>query len=177
VFYALRSFLAAQDLCIFYVQGAAFSIRAVASAQGANLRESSTHKCVFKEFRRLFPSHILLSQEIGALEPLEWLTLRRETANYRQARFAEPTVPPHMLSMESVGVRQALNRYVQDTSDVYTFDEDHAIAAFPLKVLRETKTVLAGAGSVAMDNDDIQLLRARLRDNTGPLIQVSAALT
>ncbi len=176
VFYALRAFLACQGLCIFYLQHTAFSMKAVVGGQGINLKESSTHKCVFKEFNRLFPNSILLSQQIGGESPLEWLVERRETSNYRLSRFTEPEIPAHLLSLESIGMRKLLNTYLLDAADTYTFDEDYAIAAFPLRVLRETKLVLSSSGLATLRNEDAELIRSHIRDASGPIPQVSSAI-
>jgi hypothetical protein len=75
VFYSLRGILALQGYCVYYFGRSPFILEALA---GKTFRKpvggrkaTTTHGAVLRGFRSAFPSHYLVSQQIGAEDPLE----------------------------------------------------------------------------------------------------------
>jgi len=95
-------------------------------------------------FRAHHQNHWLLSQQIAGLDPLQWLMDKREDANYR-SQFSEPTTPDYMRKLFESGPRRLIAEYVADDDGIYVFDPDHAILAYPLRVLTYCRQALATA--------------------------------
>ena len=104
--------------------------------------------------------------------PLDWLRERREEANYNNSRPSEPQAPPHFRFVASKGVRKTTLAYLSGTWDVYVFDPDHAMLAFPLLFWRDilVRSRTAGLGDVVIS--ELEFLRQVLRDENGPLAEV-----
>jgi hypothetical protein len=94
---------------------------------------------------------------------------RREEANYRNAKFWEPTIPKHFEKIVAAGVRRAINMYLSDTTEFYLFDPDYAMLAYPLSTLKYAFQKLDTFIDVALSNDDIRYLRQLFRDQDGPI--------
>src|SRR5579863_665081 len=166
VFYALRCELALNGICIFYVKASPFTLRAIPGAFPKIERES-THKTVLATFEREFGAGALLSQNIGLDSPLRWLMERREEANYKVACFPDPTAPRHFEEVEKNGLRSVLSTYIEDKSHVYTFDPDHAMLAYPTKVLLSVGQSIASA-SLSLSPIERSYLKKVARDSSGP---------
>jgi hypothetical protein len=85
VFYALRGLLALSGCCIFYLGNSPFYIEAL-SGQNAERppggrRSATTHGAVLESFKKRLSSHSILSQDIEGMNPLDWLSARRVSAN------------------------------------------------------------------------------------------------
>ncbi len=115
------------------------------------------------------PAHLLLTQDIDAVKPLSWLMDKRENVNYKDARFIEPQVPKYFEKIEMIGVRQAIPQYLDDPSNLYTFDPEHAILAFPLQALKDALMGLYSRGVDASSVGDIKFLKTLFADNNGPI--------
>jgi uncharacterized protein (UPF0332 family) len=137
VFYALRARLALSGICLFYIGSKPYSI-CVQTGEAAHKEEGQTHKIVIKLFQRHTLDSVLLSQQIGIEEPLAWLMRLREEANYKISRFLEPKVPDHFEWLSKVGIRQACETYLADKTYMYVFDPDHAVLAYPLRLLERS---------------------------------------
>lgn len=145
VFYALRAHLGFHKICLFYVGNKAFSID-LNTETNARKEKGTTHKAVLDLFKRKFPDHILLTQDIDQQHPFEWLTSLREVANYKQPKFCEPDVPEHFSKIESLCLESALHSYIKDDEYLLTFDHEHACVAYPLKLLKLILTDLVTRG-------------------------------
>jgi hypothetical protein len=173
VFYALRAYLAINRVCIFYVGSSSLWVDALPGAAPALTREN-THKSVLRVFEAKVPS-TLLSQQIGSDPPLEWLMARREQANYGTACFPDPEPPDHFKLLEAHGLRQLLSSYVADKSNAYTFDADHAMLAFPVKVIGEVRNLISSA-MLFLAAEETAHLKQVCRDASGPLTQLTGAM-
>jgi hypothetical protein len=115
------------------------------------------------------PGSLLLSQTIGTEDPFEWLTARREFANYKLARFSEPTAPTHFATVEKHGVRRLIRDYVVDDTHLFTFDPDHAMLSFPIETTKLAIAALNGASTLELTPDDIGFLANQCFDRKGPI--------
>lgn len=170
VFYALRADLALRGFCIFYVRSSSLWVEASAGAIPALTREN-THKSVLRVFQSNITGSTLLSQTIGTDPPLEWLMSKREQANYGTACFPDPEAPDHFQQLGKYGVRQLVSTYVADKSDAYTFDPDHAMLAYPIRVVGEVHDTMSRA-SLQLTSEETAHLRQVCRDASGPLTQL-----
>jgi len=165
VFYALRCLLALRSHCIYYVNEKPFTCCGIAGSLSAACK-GTTHKVVLSLFGQVFAGDPLLSQPIGGEPALEWLMNRREDANYKQGRFADPTAPDHFLKVTQLGFRRAINAYLKEASSLYVFDPDHAMIAFPLAALLRARTGLK-TQNLQLDLDSGRFLSALGRDKSG----------
>ncbi len=169
-FYAARFILGAKDICFFYVGGSPYSIDSVAGAIPRKL-SGTTHGVVLDQFAQRQPYPVLLSQQIGGIKPLDWLRTRREEANYGKPKFVEPGTPTHFTSVVTQGVRRSLQAYLDDNGYLYAFDEDHAMVAYPIELLKRTITDLNAMGSVGVDlvQADRDYVASLYKDARGPM--------
>lgn len=171
-FYALRALLALNSVCIFYVGTKPYSME-VRPGQAATKRDGQTHKVVLNEFKNRNIEPFLLSQQIDLEDPLEWLMERREEANYKNARFCEPNIPPHFKKIVDFGLRQSLKEYILDNSGLYVFDPDHAILAYPLKTLQILYAKIVSPGGFTFRDDEVSYLCQLFSDQHGPIPEMS----
>jgi hypothetical protein len=170
-FYAIRAFLALDNICIFYVKTKPYAIK-VNPGSSPQKREGQTHKIILKEFRNRNPEHFLLSQEIDFEDPLIWLMNKREEANYKAAKFCEPDIPKHFQQIIKFSLRKAIKEYLLDSSSLYTFDADHAILAYPLKTIQLVYEKTLTTNNFCFKNDEIKYLRKLFRDKNGPIPEI-----
>jgi hypothetical protein len=126
----------------------------------------TTHKAVLNLFGEAFAGDQLLSQPIAGEPALEWLTSRREEANYKQGRFLDPDVPAHFVQVTQLGFRRAINAYLAEPSLLYVFDADHAMVAFPLATLMRVRAELRSQ-NLQVDTKGSKFLSALGRDKRG----------
>jgi hypothetical protein len=167
-FYAFRALLALNKICIFYVGRKPYALE-VKAGKAPRKKDGPTHKVVLEEFRSWNSGHFLLSQQIGLSDPLEWLMEKREDANYKQAKFCEPEVPNHFKRIIDSGLRQSIQEYLSDTSGIYTFDPDHSMIAYPLKVLDFLYKEVYASGDFSLRKEDIIYLCNLFKDKKGPI--------
>jgi len=173
VFYALRSRLALAGECIFYDGTKPRHINIVSGTSISNLN-GTTHKCVLKKFASTFPYDIFLSQDIAACNPLEWLTDKREGVNYKTSRFSEPIAPDYMAYAATTDMRQMLSAYLSD--DIYIHSADHAIVAFPFRLLIHLREQFLNQGLNPLMQSEIDFLAEIVRDRTGAITALSSLL-
>lgn len=171
VFYFLRSALACKKIAIFYEGTKPYSWKADPGKSPKKL-SGQTHKAVLSAFSSEFPSSSILSQEIGGCSPLEWLMKLRESANYTNARFDEPSTPAHFKMIDRIGCRKAIAAYMADSTSLYSFDEDHAALAYPIEVfkyvLRESAPLIFSDNYEA----DRKYLGSLFTDSNGPMSDI-----
>jgi hypothetical protein len=66
-------------------------------------------------------------------------------------------------------IRNLLNAYMNDAVDEFTFDADHAVLSFPLKMLRVVGGELKQAGCTSVNDERKGLLDSIARDRSGPI--------
>lgn len=161
IFYACRAYLAACNICLFYVGRSSYSVDLGASApprsQGGN-----THKAVLELFRTNCPGNVFLTQEIEMQDPFEWFTYKREYCNYKQPKFCEPNIPAHFEKLDSLGTDVCLNVYYNDHNNYLAFDEDHAIIAYPFGILLNTIDKFVQVG-LEFDEPELRHLRSMIQ--------------
>jgi hypothetical protein len=179
VFYALRSYLAFNDVCVFYSGSSpkwaiATPGKLPQNAPKPNGQKGSnnTHKVIMNLFEHRFPRHVLLSQEIEGIQPLHWLQTKREEVNYRLAKFSEPACPSCFKQVQRVGIRRLISSYVNDETFIYTFDPDHALLAYPIEVVKQLQLVANAGNFVAVHDSDRVYLRDCLSDSYGPIGEI-----
>jgi uncharacterized protein (UPF0332 family) len=166
-FYALRAILALRNICIFYDGSSPRIVEATIGSIPQKL-EGTTHKCIIKAYSDRYPSDLLLSQQIDSDPPLNWLMNKREAANYGNAKFSEPNEPEHFKQFIKEGARVSFISYFSDVHDLYTFDKDHSIVAFPLRCIRIAVSETISAG-IKMPDEDVDYLKSTFKDPAGPL--------
>ena len=168
-FYLARALLAVRGACIFYDGRTPFRWLSNAG-QVAKKLKGNTHHVVLDEFKALGFFPLFLGQQIDNLEPLDWLRIRRETANYASPRFTEPDPPDHLERISSMGVRRVAEAYLSDKTRLYVFDSDHAMLAYPIELLKQTIQEINGlVGSQSLNHADRTFLAAICKDAAGPL--------
>lgn len=170
-FYASRAFLALDNICIFYVKNKPYAIE-VTPGSFPQRRDGQTHKIILNEFRNRNTEPSLLSQPIELEDPLKWLMNKREEANYKAAKFCEPDVPEHFQKIINYGLRQAIKEYLLDSSDLYTFDADHAILAYPLKSIQLVYKKMLATNNFYFKDDEVKYLCQLFRDRNGPIPEI-----
>jgi hypothetical protein len=102
---------------------------------------------------------------------------KRETANYRQPRFTEPICGAEFDQVIKDGLRPSINAYLKDPSFSYVFDPDHAMIAYPLRVLTIIGSELTSAGVPLEANpNEEKFIQMNVRDKTGSLSTLLAEL-
>ena len=178
-FYSLRGLLALRGHGIFYVDEKPKIISAAPGNYFRNPTNSEsrggTHGLTIRMFDDQFNNHVLSSQPIGATTASIWMKLRREEVNYGHAKYYELGLPKWMQRVASAGLRRSLNAYISDTRFLYTFDEEHAIMAFPILAIRSLLTDMAAHGRVLGEADLLFLARI-VADQAGPIVEWSRLL-
>jgi uncharacterized protein (UPF0332 family) len=165
-FYSLRAFLALDNICIFYHNRKPYYLE-VESGKSPQKASGTTHKVVLEEFKRLNTNHLLLSQEIDLANPLNWLMEKREESNYKNAKFTEPEIPVHFTKIMQSQIRGAIEAYLTDSDDFYTFDKDHAILAYPLKCIQLVYKKIQLQEQPSFSIDDMNYLCNLFTDTKG----------
>jgi len=166
VFYSLRCLLALKGHCIYYCNDKPFTCSCGVDGAPSVACKGTTHKVVLNLFGDVFAGDRLLSQPIAGEPALEWLTDRREEANYKQGRFLDPDAPAHFIQVTHLGLRRAINAYLTEPSALYVFDADHAMIAFPLAVLLRARAELKSQ-NLQVDTKGSRFLSALGRDKGG----------
>lgn len=170
VFYLTRAMLGINGIGIFYVKRTPYLWTATAGELPCK-RSGTTHAVVLQAFEGFMPGSLLLSQAIGADEPFGWLMAKREEANYKIARFSEPSPPTHFANVERHGVRRLIGNYVADDTHLFTFDPDHAMLAFPIETMKLAFDALRKAGAAGIEPNDTAFLASQCFDRAGPIAE------
>jgi hypothetical protein len=173
VFYALRSRLALGGECVFYEGKSPRTISIVPGSVASGLK-GTTHKCVLGRFSVAYPFDSFLSQEISAIKPLDWFVNHREEVNYIQSRFSEPISPDYLSYAARTGARQMLSSYLSD--DVYIHDPDHAMVAFPFRLLIDLRSRLLNRGLKPLVQSEVNFLATNTRDRNGAITAVASLM-
>ena len=174
VFYALRARLAIAGDCIFYVGPTPHHIAAIAGG-AATKKSGTTHKVVTSVFNSKYQTDYFLSQEVEGLPSLEWLTNKREDANYRMGRFCEPEVPQHFKAFKQDTARKMLTAYSSDS--LYTFDADHAMIAYPFALMSDLRKRAALKNISLLLAPELKFLKVASRDLSGEIVALSQILS
>jgi hypothetical protein len=125
----------------------------------------TTHGCVLERFAVSFSRDFFLSQEIDLTSPLVWLMNRREEVNYRFSRFTEPMTPRYFKFAVAEDLRKLLTTYT--SNDVYVFDPDHAMVAFPFRLMLDVRSRLFSRGIDPLRKEESDFLSQFGADHAG----------
>jgi hypothetical protein len=175
VFYLARASLGLHGTGIIYHNKSPYVWAAIAG-ETPTKRAGTTHKAALNTFKQYRSSSALLSQQIGAEDPFNWLMARRESANYRDAKFCDPGAPSHFKFVENHGVRRLVNDYVADDTHLFTFDPDHAMLAFPIAALKLLQSELEKSPIGKMSQVDSEYLASQAFDIKGPIAELRKLL-
>jgi hypothetical protein len=173
VFYALRSRLALSGECIFYVDQKPRHISISVTSTASKLK-GTTHKCVLDRFATTSSLDFFLSQDIANEPPLNWLVNKREEVNYKLARFSEPVAPSYMAYAATTELRQMLSAYLSD--DIYIHDPDHAIVAFPFRLVVDLRARLLNSGITPLLQAELDFIAEHMRDRAGIITAMNSLL-
>ena len=174
-FYAARCMLALEGKCFFYIKRKPYSV-VIQPGKSPAKERGQTHKIVLKSFEDACSDPLFVSQPIENQSAVEWLMAKREEANYIRAKFTEPTPPRHVGRIMESGVRLAISAYLASGSESLMFDPDHAILAYPLRLVRWTISEIKRSGNWAVSPEEKKYLMALFRDKKGPLPQLNSML-
>lgn len=107
------------------------------------------HMAAISLFKRFFlNTDFLQSNNINDSNPYEWLRHQRENVNYRYRTFFEPDIPTIWETISQAcdenGIDFWLKKYIAD--NIYSFLEDHAVLALPIRRLILTHSDLISNG-------------------------------
>jgi hypothetical protein len=170
LFYLLRNILAEHGIVLFYDGKKPFSWSCKAGQMPVK-RDGPTHKAVLSTFSDVCPNSILISQPIDRYAALDWMTHRREEANYTNAKFTEPLPPAHFLKVSQEGVRRSTSAYSKDDSFLYAFDPEHAILALPIEALKKALSLVSAKGE-GVAEEERRYLAGLYFDKAGPLSEI-----
>ncbi|QMS91011.1 hypothetical protein HUN01_26765 [Nostoc edaphicum CCNP1411] len=163
------------NICIFYIGKKPYLIE-VQAGKCPQKRDGQTHKVVLDEFSKRNTEPSLLSQLIDLEKPLNWLMIKREDANYKIAKFYEPNIPEHFKKIVEFGVRKSIKEYLLDKSDLYLFDQDHAILAYPLRSIQLVYKKIKATGNFQLQDDELHYLCQLFNDKNGPIPEIHKML-
>jgi len=169
VFYLARASLGLHGVGIIYPVKRTPYCWVASSGKTPIKRSGNTHKAVLAAFQDYRQSSVLLSQLIGTAEPFDWLMGIRESVNYRTPKFCEPGAPAHFKFIERHGVRRIVSEYVSDNTNLFAFDPDHAMLAYPIAGFKLLLGELEASGSSRLQSQDAAYLAAQFFDASGPL--------
>jgi hypothetical protein len=170
VFYALRAIMAWNRVMVFHPENAGpYSMTVAPGAHPEWMSGKGTHKALLGCFRRLYPTHPLLSQDIELVDGLQWLLDKREGANYVIPRFCEPGIPSHYEKIVDLGVRKATTAYLGPEGSLLAFDRDHSIVAFPLAVLQVAGAAATAIGGAGASDEEVDFLKLKCRERKATL--------
>jgi len=107
------------------------------------------HIAAIDLFKQFFSgTDFLQSNSINANNSYDWLRHQRENINYRYRTFFEPDIPAiwETISQESddKGIDFWIQKYINE--DIYSFLDDHAVIALPIRRLMLTHSDLVAHG-------------------------------
>ncbi|WP_368900371.1 hypothetical protein [Mixta calida] len=166
-FYALRSILALDNVCIFYMDSKPYTLFARTGENPAKAA-GTTHKVVMAVFSKNYPSSPFVTQEIDFVPCFDWIMGEREAANYKNGKFIEPSAPNiYIKCKESLQVN--LNHYLKDNNYLYCFDKDHAMLSLPIEILKVAKNNLLSKSSYRFSASDAKYLKQVLQLSNKPV--------
>ncbi len=144
VFYALKALTMLDGNIVFYQDSSPYLIKAKAGEMFKK-RRGNSHSITFAEFTAVYKNDLLLSQPIGGDPPLVWIENLRNKASYSTAPFPDPLIPA-CFAAPSSRLRHNLSSYFAEQTPILPFQEDHAILAYPILVLRRLNFELSRRG-------------------------------
>jgi hypothetical protein len=66
-------------------------------------------------------------------------------------------------------LRRVIHEYLNDSVNLYLFDPDHAILAYPLKTIQITDNKILATGNMAFVEDEIKYLCRLFHDDKGQI--------
>lgn len=152
-FYFLRVLFGARGFGMIKCKGEIYTLKiepgATATKQtGKRFNGQDTrgdHKTTIYIFEKVIgPGDLLLSNNIQGGSVLEFMMNSRESVNYRQPTFSEPNFDFFDGSITSEeGISKWTESYIQDTSGIFLFLEQHSCIATPIYLLKKARSELS----------------------------------
>jgi hypothetical protein len=157
LYFSIKARLALRGTSIFYLGRSPYSVTA-AAGEHAHLRSGNSHQVVFSIFRHIFASDLVLSQDIGGYNPLDWFESVRNTINYKTAPFSDPLLIDYFSGCETK-IRNSLIKYFIDEDFIIHFQENHAAIALNVLNLRQlNKDLYAFGKEVSVNKHYVDIL-------------------
>jgi len=166
-FYSLRSILSTDSVCVFYLGTKGYTINA-RQGECPTKAAGTTHKLVMSLFEKKYPSSPFVNQQIDMVDAFQWLMDQRELANYKNGRFSEPDVPV-IFEKCNIGLQNLISAYLADNIYGYCFDNDHAMLALPLEIIKKACESIKNNVVFRFNQSDAIYLKKLLRINSKPV--------
>lgn len=167
IFYFLRASLAIKGIALVRKERELFYLKSLPEQLCIRARDRTDHKGTIFTFQDIFSaSDILQSNQINGCMAYIWLMHRREQVNYKEREFHDPNCSDCWLGIDS-DVKDGklddwISSYIDDSSYIFCFQEDHACLALPLKRMLLTKQDLVREGTEPMFSQQQQILLRKL---------------
>lgn len=166
-FYLSRCALGRGGQSVEFYQGRRkrhYALRAMAGTTPIVV-SGNTHDAVLKHAEAENIFRVLAGQPIGGFSTAwQWLMHQRNQANYSTTRFPDPEPTPSMRMAATIGTRQAMLTYLSDQSLTYTFDDAHAMLAYPATLAR----LLSKPSGATVESGKLTHLDTLFADKDGP---------
>lgn len=171
-FYLLKCSLICNDIVllkqgrnVFYVQLVANETFKKVPAQ----HKSDHHSTIWLYNQFYDGSDILLTNDINGKNTHEWMEKKRVEINYQHDKFQEP-YPPYFweeidAQIKSKNISKVFSKFLRDDVFLYTFQEEYAILAVPIKrlVLTYDTIQILNIGSI-LDSEQQSFLRRAINE-------------
>lgn len=157
-FYSMRAYLAYVGVNINFES----SDNHYYSYDSSNLKiklKRNTHASVLMAYKNEVSTRSII-QKFGDLDIPEWLKKQRELANYINPIFSDPQPHASQPTFSKKNIYQLVEEYVKDI-DTYCYDQEHAVIAFPIKLILTAKG--AQTASPNYDEDKKQHINTLLQ--------------
>lgn len=141
VFYAIKAYLACNNIAIFRAERKLFYIKVKENEFFKRCDDMTDHKGTILTLCKLFKNDMLLSNSIDGIDVYHWMMRKREEINYKDIDFHDPNPPDfwseinNEIIKKSVGV--VVDKLVNDNW-LYCFQDEYAILGVPTKRLTLT---------------------------------------
>lgn len=148
-FYLLKCSLICKDIVLLKQGRNVFYIQLTANETFTKVPsdEKSDHQSTIWLYNKFYDgSDILLTNDINGKNPHEWMRKKREEVNYQHDKFQEPN-PPYFwqeidTQIKAKNISKQVSKFLNDEDFLYTFQEEYAILAVPIKRLDLTYDLL-----------------------------------
>lgn len=158
VFYAVKAYLACNNIAILRAERKLFYIRAKENEFFKRCDDMTDHKGTILTLCKLFKNNdMLLSNYIDGIDVYHWMMKRREEVNYNDIDFHDPNAPDFwsVISNEIAqkGISTVVDMLVNDHW-LYCFQDEYAILGIPTKRLILTVNEIHRLGKSSYISDE-----------------------
>ncbi|MGV1769962.1 hypothetical protein ACQZ6B_07285 [Agrobacterium vitis] len=147
-FYLIRLAFAFRGHGIFRC-GTLYTLKVSQGSHPVKRSGKGDHKVILDAFIKDYGDfEEILSNKINGEHTFSWLMSKRESVHYRDATFNEPNLVHFNMSLSNGDLGKWVSTYLNDTSLIYCFLEDHACLAVPLSFCRQILNEAAHSGFV-----------------------------